>query len=449
MTDLPPSIRLLLEENIPIPEQAPRTVYELLGHDLVHELQRQARWTLDHFDYAVKGTAATLPTGALNPFSGVAKCSAHRGCVEESAAHFVQTAGLYSDVVLLPDELTHILAGHDPKALVWSQQAFRAVTVLKAIAPLIRAGLVRFAPPYSHLDTQARAIRDQYLKTTAAALIRDHINPLTVRLHMHDDALVIGYTTPLLSPPGADLWRDAPVTDDLRDAVAKALPFGEEITLDTPWSWLLEEVERTVGHQLLTTLDDVICASGTDSIVLAGSRVESLYLSELTRHRVDTPTIEQWEALRSVNLPWINSLSAQQLLLLRADAGVALPKLRHLLHQALREHDTATDRVTTLVSELRAQAAEVEAELKIVASRHSRRYTAAIEGLATTFVIYGLSTGIPALGATAIAAFLATQAHLYTVTTQAIEKAEALRKLPGYALVAAKRLQQRTDGGTA
>jgi|GEM_PF-4633322 len=77
--DLPPLIQIAIREKL-WDSESPRDLKDsLLRQGLNEELARQAKWSIDEFEYAdtnqtSQGRFAVTPSGSLNPFSTVGKC---------------------------------------------------------------------------------------------------------------------------------------------------------------------------------------------------------------------------------------------------------------------------------------------------------------------------------------------------------------------------------------
>ena len=179
----------------------------------------------------------------------------------------------------------------------------------------------------------------------------------------------------------------------------------------------------------------------THSVVLSGSRHESLVFAEIQETRPPLNHIDNWETLRSVNLPWISELSPNDILLLRNESKNALPQLRRLLSEKLNTPSERTEaHIRKVVLELQAQAAEVQAELEGLALTKERRYRLGMGGLGISFVIYGLFIGHPTVAATGIASMLALLAHLRSHEISNDKKIAKLSTTPGFVLFKAKQI---------
>jgi hypothetical protein len=141
---------------------------------------------------------------------------------------------------------------------------------------------------------------------------------------------------------------------------------------------------------------------------------------------------------RAIELPWVDELNAAQIVELRQEASHALPRFRERMATVLRAagHPASADGAAdAMVAELREQAEEVRAELR-VAQAHSARFWK------TTYAILGL--GISAYGISTDQ-ILASAGGLLPIVQMMIDHARgprkdvaALKSRPGYVLVKAQ-----------
>ena len=178
--------------------------------------------------------------------------------------------------------------------------------------------------------------------------------------------------------------------------------------------------------------------------MLAGSRSEVLVINALERLPTQLAEIENWESARTVNLPWVEHLKADEILILRNEASDALPRLRELLRERLTEPTEGHgNRLHQAVADLRSQVLEVESELEGLKLGKERNYRVGMSGLATSFIIYGLATQSPAVVATSLAALLATLAHMRTAERAHDAARTKLVSTPAYALLKARQILAR------
>ncbi len=149
--DLPPLIQIAIREKL-WDSKSPRDLKDsLLTQGLNEELARQAKWSIDEFEYAdtnqtSQGRFAVTPSGSLNPFSTVGKCFGEK-CTLETTNDFIKSVGLYSECSALPEPLTlYFLDGPDLSDEYY-KDLFRDLQILEKIAPLIEANVLLLGNP--------------------------------------------------------------------------------------------------------------------------------------------------------------------------------------------------------------------------------------------------------------------------------------------------------------
>jgi len=101
-----------------------------------------------------------------------------------------------------------------------------------------------------------------------------------------------------------------------------------------------------------------------------------------------------FEDSRAFELPWVSELNPSQILQLREEASNAIPLFREMLARAttFNGSEPCTAAATDLISELRAQAAEVRAELSIKRHKSARYWKTAYGVLGLGISAYGVAT---------------------------------------------------------
>lgn len=151
--------------------------------------------------------------------------------------------------------------------------------------------------------------------------------------------------------------------------------------------------------------------------------------------------VERWESLRAIELPAVNRLSIAEILQLRGEASAALVELRSLLAKRLNaSEDASAVSVGAVVRDLRAQAEEVEHELRMHRSLSARGTDTGIVTAAIMLVLYGAAAQDPGTTATALAGALAALATMHVSSKEATAKVEKLKRGAPYVLVHAKQL---------
>jgi len=144
-----------------------------------------------------------------------------------------------------------------------------------------------------------------------------------------------------------------------------------------------------------------------------------------------------FEDSRAFDLPWVSELNPSQILQLREEASKAIPSLRELLARATTSDGSEpTDSSgASIISELRAQAEEVRAELSVKKTKSARYWRTAYGVLGLGISAYGVSTdqALAAMGG-----LLPIIQLLIEHRTTHESDTEKLKTRPGYVLVKAQ-----------
>lgn len=418
---LPPSIELLCVENIKEQtlEEAIRSFRQLLP-----ELQRQAEWTVNHYEYFDKAPSTNefvaAPVGGLNPFSWHGKCN-EPPCRLENARSFARTLGLYADRIIVPDPVTTAFIGDQAE---WDDDALvirflSDILVLQELKPLADAGIINFTTSSINYCSSC------YTK------LKGQTNKLVNNLI--DD----GAEFPWLKVGDREYAFD---TGDLHDPPLMFTTRTEKTRMSKKQARSI--ITDELSDEMIEMLLSFSGKTTTSSAVFSNSRLALLGLRGLEGTAVSARDVAHWEAAHSANLPWIGDLSVDQVLRLRQEAASALPSLRERLARNVGGQGGngygSFDEIG-VVQELRANAADVEAELAALDVAGSRR-TANIAGaLGLTVSVYGFGasmlTGVEAFGT--LLTFLGL---LHPMSRTERQQENALKSKPGYVFVKAKEL---------
>lgn len=142
-----------------------------------------------------------------------------------------------------------------------------------------------------------------------------------------------------------------------------------------------QRLRSTLEEEATVTLLSMKSSERTQSTLVAGSRTDVLCLAEIEGRSPDLADIERWEARRDLRLPWLSELTTEQIIRLRQEAKLVLPRLRELLRNRLEEAGEENEnRVRNLLAELRSQAVEVENELRGLGLQKKDRHRTAMGG---------------------------------------------------------------------
>lgn len=448
--ELPPVLQIAISEELwkfGSPHQLARSIK---ADGLGGELHRQALWSQSNFEYD-SIAARDLPSGflvapsvSLNPFSPAAKCS-NPQCRAVATEDFVKTVGLYADVAFVQDPLSVVFAREKKITSAESTFLYQAVQALRQLAPLIEAGVVRFVDPFHHYCRECHAKLSDSIESAAESLLSEARLEIDAEIIESEGTLHVFVEAPLLYPSdNHPLITHFKLSGRRKEEFAKICGAGPRARRTRACRGKLADLMRDrLREELRHVLFDLEASRDMRALLLAGSRLEPLFISRLEKSAPVIDDLENWERLRTLNLPWIHELSAEEVLRLREEAHLALPRLREMLGRRLNTPGSGdTEKVREVVSEIREQAAEVEAELMGLELARERKYRTGMGGLSMLFVVYAFASGVPQLEAGSIGALLATLAHLRgTERAQAAELAK-LSARPAFALIKAKRMIQ-------
>lgn len=439
--DLPPVAVLAASEKLWVAESVADLKSHLERSGLKKELLRQAGWTLDSYNYVSPAASGfvTSPAGSLNPFSPAFKCS-NLECRLRSADDFVKTVALYVDHLVVPDPLTGAFAQDE----VDYDNLFSLLAVYQYVLPLIREGLLSFARPVRHyckecaerVDGKAGVAAERILAETTADLRIEFWTP---------EILAVRCPALFADPQHPLTWAFPLSKEDAARFAAQSGGLSRQRLLE----FVMPLLARRLKSVALTALLEMSTAQDVHATVLASARAELLCFAETDGVRPSMVGLEQWEDLRSIDLPWIHELTPAECLVLRREAKTALPRLRALLAAAFDKDNGAPRNIETVLTDLRAQVAEVEAEIRTVEKLGEGRYKVAVEGLGLAFVLYGLSTGIPAIAGAGLAGLMAALAHTQKGERETVSKKLKIESAPAFALVTAKQILGRRLAGEA
>jgi hypothetical protein len=143
------------------------------------------------------------------------------------------------------------------------------------------------------------------------------------------------------------------------------------------------------------------------------------------------------EESRELDIPWVSELNPLQVLQLREEASQAVPLLREMLAKAITysEDQSSTRADPDVIGALRAQAAEVRAELSAKQTKSARYWKVAYGLLGLGLSAYGVATDqvLPGVGG-----LLPILQLLIAHKTGHESEVAKLKARPGYVLVRAQ-----------
>ena len=444
--ELPPVINILIAEEVLNAQTTESLARTLKQSDLAIELSRQADWTIEHFNYDAQPSAgseggfAVVPSSVLDPFARVGKCS-ELLCRLDEAAKFARSVGLLSDGAIVIDPFTSVFSADGLRSNVdhMSQHIFAEIKVLQRLMPLIEAGFLRFGSSTRLMCDKCYSELKDRLRDAATALFAATDKTRLFADRLPNDVDRISLTLPF--SPDENRPLSIPYTLARSDAKAFQGVRGPRRIDSLPpdvAERLFKALESNLYSDLCTICMAMTCAHDEHAVLLTGCRAEARYLKALDAVGESASNMTSWESLRTVDLPWINNLSPEQVVILRDRASKALPRLRALLSNGLGM-PKRDDAVSEIVSNLREQAAEVEAELSELKSIHPG-YDVGMGALGLSLVIYGLMSQMPAAAVGSVAALMLTLRHLQERADIHEGKKGELISRPAYAVLQARYL---------
>lgn len=460
LDNIPPVLKLALDASLHRHRTVESFCEELKTSGLEEEFKRQALWTITNYEYTPKRHVpetslgfTVSASGSLNPFSATGKCS-DMACRFQAIKHFITTIGLYSDGTLLADPVTGFFL--TDKEISY-RRLFASLNSLAHMVPLIREGLITFVSPTMALCQHCLDEVQRKITSITVNLAQQCGTRASIRLVDGSEAKAFtdryGGDAPFLLVQTPDLDADHshpllvsvplnhPTLTPLKESLAANPKRNRRRILNVHKDLI---VASAIQGDVRTTFFELDSARRLNSLFLAASRLESLLIANVESGAPVIADIEEWEAVRSVALPWISELNADQIVQLRNEASHALPRLRQTLATSLSS-SSGSQNITGVLQDLRAQALDVEMELRALGVRKEQRFRAGMAGLSMAFIVYGFASGLAPVAATSLATFLATLAHLRSTERDLSSKHEKLISSPGYALLKAKQIRKNTQ----
>ena len=430
--NLPPVVQVLMDEDLSALSSY-REASARLRAGLYRDLKRQAEWTFHNYETTyeslVPGSDEFVVTasGAINPFASEGPCTAP-GCRFSRVPAFLQTVGVWADRVYVPDVFSMELRDVGRLRRQWVERFVAHANVLRALVPLINAGVIRFAnPSFAYCED----CKTRVPAHAAAQLVADFEREFSFELHdewlmLQSETVLDGAIVEFYMPEAAMSAAESLVRNQKRKRLPKE---AQALRRALVGQYLRDQV----GDVFL----DLLAAQRARSVVVSGSRTDLLCLKAIEHELPELSSLEAWESAREVKVPWLSELSAAGVLALRDEAATALPRFRERFARGMAT-GAASDPQTTVL-ELRAEAAEVEAELKALAPRARQRERASIALLSTGVALYGVAAlGVPA--ASGAAQLLTTLGLIHGLARSDRTEEAKLKTRPGYVLVKAKEL---------
>lgn len=359
-----------------------------------------------------------------------------------SAYGLLDEAGIFSDnndELLIKRHLSGYLAYVDLRMPHYIDYIKMMVTVIKTFAPLIDEKIIELRTPVIKYCTDCmgriEAEIDKFLE---------------VNIDIDADTTIYCLNTlrnyNVISVNNPDVYRLCGISLEFQIPKGKKsclpkLSVHDKLTIkvrDNPY--MLDEIKTCLKNDLINVISSVASAHETHSLFISKSELDTLFLSSVDRSNPQKSEMEAWEAMRSINLPWVGELDIPQILKLRHEASESLESLRENLSLAFMQG--GEKKATEVVSELTSKVSELKQEIMTndIVKRSNKRYSAAFGSLAITLVIYGLASNVPVTTVGSVAALLVALSHMRTSEKEQEEKNAKIVTSPAYALLKAKDL---------
>lgn len=412
--------------------------------DLFDQVAHTIRHCTYELDKDFGAEFVTYAAGGLNPLSSRGRCT-HVECNVSHALAFARTAALYSEKVVITDSFTHDLFYHvyQGETPPRGPDTFLAdVQVLHTLRPLIEAGVVELgAAGYSLCSSHMTEIRSAE-RAVEASLV-EALGKMAFSLSVQK----VGSKTrgllrfPELAQPGEREHQfnvEVPPRIEKRWRGLREAKPGSKAHRD-----VMELVRRAAKSAVAEYVADLLfetrAAALSRATVITDSRLGALGLQSLETSGM-APDTEGWERVRTVPLPWLKRLTAEELLVVRDEARDALPAFRTLLRSTIFTGSTQKERaqVDASVRDLRDAAMSLDVQLKRIAIPRRRRTTAALAAGTLGMVLYGLGVHEPGGVGTVVGAAGVLAGLMATAHGSSKEHNELVQR-PAYVLLAAKR----------
>lgn len=425
---IPPTIRLLRDN---LQELDNRTEFARQFKTIYKELSPQAEWTIENYDYFDKdsisdGEFVITAAGGLNPFSRHDLCS-DRKCRIKSTREIVRTLGLYGDVVTIPDPFSRLMLDKfdnpTDDQLDW---LMTQMMVLRELQPLIDAGIVRF---WSGGMSLCSGCADEMYRridigvNELSELINEHI-----QVEVFDDFLVI---------------KASGVFDDSLVSMKK-LTKGDRDYLKSGGSvheLARKAYVRIIEEKVRSTLFELSFSQTISAMLMSTSRNELYTLRAFDEKAPSLNELAVWEKARSIQLPWVNTLTPEQIVELKSSAQKALPAFRETFVRHIATPGSTIASASEKILELREKASEVERELMALNPSREARFRNIAGALGLTVSVYGFASGF-APTAVALGGLMSLLGLIHSSSRHDQQKVSMLESQPAYLLVKAKEFSE-------
>jgi hypothetical protein len=313
-------------------------------------------------------------------------------------------------------------------------------SVLDVLAPLIDNKVIEFRKPNFHLCPSCFRNIDKpltnFLKSTVNYDAEINVTTLSSTNRSHDILIDSPEFTRLLGVDSLEV-EIKKGTKAYSTFTKRKKRFSSKIK-DQPF--LMKGIINSFKGHLENVLSGIHSANKTSSLFIAKSEMDTLFLSSLDGVNIQRNEIREWEAIRSINLPWVGELNINQILNLREQASASLESLRQQITLAFMQGGQKD--VLERVAELAVNTSELKQQIleNNIIKQSMKKSNRGLSSLAIALIIYGLASANPIAGVGSVAALLATLYHINDCDKAINEKEAKIVTNPSYALLRAGEL---------
>jgi hypothetical protein len=337
-------------------------------------------------------------------------------CRVAAAERLARSFGLIADQVWLTDHLSTEVMGMGRPTNAAIDRLMQQTLALAPLLPLIEARIIRFRSPWIATCEGCKKKFEDRVEATSQEVLKVFRRDFKVKRRKDGGFFVI--TGKAFEPE---------VVLHSASTSSKRIPSNRECAV--------REVAGQVSQVLWTARE----ASMTGGSIFTNSRVGLSGLLHGEGRLPDRKTLLLFDGDRAFEVPWVSQLSPEQILQLRQEASLALPVFRERLARALAQTgpEVSIQSSRELISELRAQAAEVRAELSVKRTKSARYWKTTYGVLGLALSAYGVATDQIVPG---VAGLLPILQLLISHKTGHEADVAKLTTRPGYVLVKAQDL---------
>jgi hypothetical protein len=337
-------------------------------------------------------------------------------CRIAAAERLARSFGLIADQVWLTDHLSTEVMGMGRPTNPAIDRLMQHALALAPLLPLIEARIIRFRSPWIATCEGCKEKFEDQVEATSQEVLKVFRRDFKVKPSRGGGFFI---STGKAFEPTVFLHSIS--------KSPKRMPSNRECAV------------REVADQVRQVIWTAREASMTGGTIFTNSRVGLSGLLQGEARLPDRKTLLFFDGDRAFEVPWVSQLSPEQILQLREEASLALPVFRERLARALVQTGPQVNIQSSqeLISELRAQAAEVRAELTVKRTKSARYWKTTYGVLGLALSAYGVATDQVIPG---VAGLLPILQLLISHETGHEADVAKLTTRPGYVLVKAQDL---------